>query len=156
MFVVSSTYICVVSFMYKIHKLYIPKFAFTPTYSKIDPILVIQSTPRQLSAIDLPAKWLSKRCVTDCHCPSRGAVQYKKLILNSNLEKSRSYIIPASVSKSLWNFLQSKAVIPPCSMLNFETIRLLKWMLWTNEISRGLTWRWVSDEYHIAPHSKNR
>ena len=45
------------------------------------------------------------------------------------------------------------AVILPCSMRNFKTIALLKWMLWpiwVNKILWDLILRWVSDGYPVS------
>ena len=47
----------------------------------------------------------------------------------------------------------------PCSVQNYKTIRQLKHMLWTNEISRDYGLRWVSDGYPIlqsTPRLRNR
>ena len=41
------------------------------------------------------------------------------------------------------------SVILPRSVPNFKAIGLIKGMLWTNEISRDLSLRWVSDTYPI-------
>ena len=39
----------------------------------------------------------------------------------------------------------------PCSMQNYKTIWRLKWMLWSDEISPGLNWRWIWKEYTLLP-----
>ena len=64
-----------------------------------------------------------------------------KLILNSNLAKSRSFIISAPVVQSLWNFAQwyLRAL---CQISRRFDARV-------NEILRHLSLRWVSDEYPI-------
>ena len=49
-----------------------------------------------------------------------------------------------SVAQSFCNFAQSTAVMLPCSVQNFSTIRKLKRILWTNEDSRDLGVRWIS------------
>ena len=56
-----------------------------------------------------------------------------------NPVKSRLLIIYLSVIQSLWNFVQSTAVILSCSVQNFKTIGQLKRFLWTKEISRELS-----------------
>ena len=43
------------------------------------------------------------------------------------------------VDKSFWNFAQHMAVKLLCSVQNFRMICQLKWMLWLNEISSGVT-----------------
>ena len=62
-----------------------------------------------------------------------------KLILKSDLVKSCLPIIYLSVIQSFWNFTQSTAMILPCSVQNFKKFQRLKWMLWTNKISRNLS-----------------
>ena len=54
-----------------------------------------------------------------------------------------------SVIQLFRHFAQSTAVSLPCSVQHFKTIEWLKQMLWTNEISRKLGLRWVSDGYSI-------
>ena len=68
-----------------------------------------------------------------------------KLILNSNLAKSRSFITSFSVVQLSWNFPQSTAVILPCSEQNFKTIGRFMNQLWAYEISRDLGLRWFSE-----------
>ena len=71
-------------------------------------------------------------------------------------------MIYLSTIQTFWNIAQSKAVILPCSVPNFNAIGQMKRMLWTNEILRDLSWRWVSDGYpilHSTPehkHNKNQ
>ena len=52
------------------------------------------------------------------------------------------------VAISFWNIVQSTVVLLPCSVQIF-TIWQLKWVFCTNEISRELGWRVVSDRYPI-------
>ena len=68
-----------------------------------------------------------------------------KLLLYTNLAKSRLSITYFSVALSFWNFARSTTVTLPCSVRNFKTIGQMKWILWTNEISRNLSLRWVSE-----------
>ena len=72
-----------------------------------------------------------------------------KIILNSNLVKSRYSITPVYVIQSFWNFSQSTAVILLFSVQNFKTIVQLWNKLWANETSQDLSLRCVSDGYHI-------
>ena len=72
-----------------------------------------------------------------------------KLILNPNFAKTRSSITSVSILQSSWNFAQNTAVSLPCSVQNCKTIGQLRQMLWTNEISRDLSSRWVWDRYPI-------
>ena len=51
-----------------------------------------------------------------------------KLILNSNLEKSRSSITFACVVQSFWNFTQSASVSLPCFVHNIKTIEQEIWV----------------------------
>ena len=74
---------------------------------------------------------------------------HPKLILNSNLVKSHSPITHLSVFQSFWNFAQSTAVSLLCSVQNFEMIVQLEQLLWTNEISRDWSSRWVLDRFPI-------
>ena len=66
-------------------------------------------------------------------------------IIHSHLLKYHLPITYFSVIKSFRKFSQSMAVSLPCSIQNFKTIRQLKRMSWTNEISRDLSLRWVSN-----------
>ena len=65
--------------------------------------------------------------------------------------KSReiSFAHNSCFDRSLWNFAQSTAVSLPCSVQNFKLIGQLQRKLWTNEFSRDLSLRWVSDGYPI-------
>ena len=77
-----------------------------------------------------------------------------KLVSNSNLRKSRSSITFVSVSPSFWNFVQTTALILPCSVQNRKMIGSFRSVLWTNEILRDMSLRWVSDAHpilHITP-----
>ena len=58
---------------------------------------------------------------------------YPKLILNTNLAKSRSSITCVSVIQSFWNFAQSMTVSLPCSVQNFKMIEQLWNKLWSKE-----------------------
>ena len=83
---------------------------------------------------------------------SVGLLQYRilpKRILNSNLAKSRLPINYCSVVKLFWNFAQSTAVSLQCSLQFFKTTWQPTWVLWTNEISRDLSLRFVSGGYPI-------
>ena len=55
-------------------------------------------------------------------------------------------------NQTFWKFPQSTALIPPCSVQNFETIRLFQWMLGMDEISWNLSPGCVSDISSIAEH----
>ena len=48
------------------------------------------------------------------------------------------------------HFCTEPGKIMPCFVLNLQTVGQLKLMLWKNEISRDLSWRWVSDGYPIS------
>ena len=74
-----------------------------------------------------------------------------KLILNSNLAKSHSSITSVSVVQSFGNFVQITAVLLSYSVQNFKTLGLLTPMIWTYDISRDLSLRWVSYGYPILP-----
>ena len=52
---------------------------------------------------------------------------------------------PPSVSQSFWNFTQSTTMPLPCFAQNYKRIGLLKWMLWTDEISWDLSLKWISE-----------
>ena len=56
------------------------------------------------------------------------------------LVKPRLLITYYSVAFSFWNFAQSTAVILPCFVQNFKTIKQLKCMIRTNEFSRIWIW----------------
>ena len=73
---------------------------------------------------------------------------HQKRILNSDLVKSRLPITYFSVIQSFWNFAQS-TLSPPCPVQNFKIIRQLARMIWTYEISRDLSLRWVVGRYPI-------
>ena len=64
---------------------------------------------------------------------------------NSNLAKSCSPIIPISVVKWFRNFAQNTTMTPPCSVQNFKTIWQLRKTLLVNEISRDLSFGWISE-----------
>ena len=68
----------------------------------------------------------------------------KKLISKSNRAKSGLSISYILFPQSFSNFAQSRAVSLPYSVQNLRTIELTKSKLWTNEISRDLSLRWVS------------
>ena len=75
--------------------------------------------------------------------------------LNPNLVKYRLPITYLSVIQS--NSFETAMILPRC-LQHFKTIRQLKRMSWTNEISRDLSLRWVSGEYptlHSTPWSLN-
>ena len=78
-----------------------------------------------------------------------GLVQYRISIRNSDLAKSCLSVTYFAYDQWFWNFAQSTAVSLPCSVQNFKTIVYLCNKLWENEISRGLSLRWVSDRYPI-------
>ena len=74
----------------------------------------------------------------------------QKCLLNPNLIKSGLLITYYSITTRLsWNSAQKTAVILTCSVQNFMTVRPRKRKLWTNEISRYLSFRWVLDGYPI-------
>ena len=54
-----------------------------------------------------------------------------------------------SIIRSFWNSAESTVAILPCFVQNFKTITQQKRMLWTNEVWRDLSFRWVSDGYSI-------
>ena len=83
-------------------------------------------------------------------CNIRYASETHKLILNQILAKSRLPITYWSIIQSFCNFAQSTTVIPLYSAQKSKAIGQLKLMLWTDEISRGLRLRWVSDGYPIS------
>ena len=67
-------------------------------------------------------------------------------VLNSNHTKSHLPIANFALAQSFWNYY----VILMCCVQNFKTIRKLKGMLRTHEISRDLSLRWVSDGYPLT------
>ena len=69
---------------------------------------------------------------------------------SETLAKPRLLITYYSVAFPFWDFAQSMVVILPCSVLNFKTIKWLKWMIRTNEFSRYLNLGYVSPKFHIA------
>ena len=74
-----------------------------------------------------------------------------KFTLNSNLARSRFAVIYCTIVKSFWKFAQSMAISLPCSGQIFKMIRQLVQILWTNEIARDLSLRWVFGRiFHIA------
>ena len=77
---------------------------------------------------------------------------YKRI---SNFVKSHLPIIFVIVIKSFWNLVLITAVLLPCSVQNFKTIRQLIWMLWgggEDDIWRDLSLRCVSDGYPVFQH----
>ena len=64
---------------------------------------------------------------------SRGLLQHKAHILNSNLAKCRLHMRHLSIVEPLWKFEQRTAVSLSRSVQIFQTIWELKWMFWTNE-----------------------
>ena len=59
-------------------------------------------------------------------------------------------ITPILFAQSFWKFAQSTTVLLPCSVQNFKTIGYLSDELWTNEILQNLSWRGVSEGYHMS------
>ena len=53
------------------------------------------------------------------------------------------------IIQSFWNCAQSTAVILPCSVQNFKTIKQKTNKLWTNKISQNLSLRWASEVYTV-------
>ena len=78
------------------------------------------------------------------------AMQYKisvpERILNWNLAQLFRFLIThCLVVKSFWDFAQIRVVSLPCNVHVFEKIWQLKWIFWTNEISRD----WHEFRMHI-------
>ena len=84
-----------------------------------------------------------------------GAVQYRISVRTHLKLKFRQISFVHNISaiiQSSWNFAQSRTV--SLSVQNFKMIGQLRQMLWTNEILRDLSLRWVSEGYpilHSAP-----
>ena len=104
-------------------------------------MLTIWSQPQYVEGNTARMQRIVYMCVCVCVCP--------KLILNSNLAKSRSSITSVTIVKSVSNFAQSTAVILPCSVQNVKAIGQLNHESLANEISRDLSLRWISDGYPI-------
>ena len=99
-----------------------------------------------------------------------GAVQDKISVRNSSYTPvSRNLVCPkliyllsdcceilhiARQYQSFWNFVQNTAVILPCSGQHFKTIGQLKRKIWTNEISRDFSLRYLSERYPILHNSQ--
>ena len=86
------------------------------------------------------------------------SIIHLKVILKSNLAKSRSFITLISFFQSFWSFTQSTRLSLPCSVQKFKkTIGCMTNKIWTNDISRDLGLRWVWDGYpilHSNPESR--
>ena len=65
-------------------------------------------------------------------------------VTHSHHMKSRLPITYFSVTMQFWNLAQSTVVSLPSSVANFKMMGRLKRALWTNEISRDLSVKWVS------------
>ena len=69
-----------------------------------------------------------------------------KLILNSNLVKTRSSMTSVAVVQSFWNFAQNSIVSLPCPVQHFETLKVMdKWVFARLEFK--VRFEWIS---HIA------
>ena len=71
----------------------------------------------------------------------------QKRILNSNQARSRLPIAYFILTQSFGNVVHCTAVILTWSVQNIKNMWRLKGMLWTNEILRVLSLRWVSGGY---------
>ena len=78
----------------------------------------------------------------DIDRPASGLLQQRITVWNA----SSILISHCAVVKPFWNFVQSTAVSLPCSVQIVKAIRRLKFVLCTEEISRGLGLRCVSGE----------
>ena len=64
--------------------------------------------------------------------------------------KSRELLLPHIQYSMFRSYPNTFAMIVPSSVRNFKPIAQLKRMLWTNEISRDLCLRWVSEGYPLV------
>ena len=87
-----------------------------------------------------------------------GLVQSGIFVQNSSSKSHKiSFAHYFQIAQSLWYFAQYMAVILSCSVQIFWTNGRLKGILWTNEIWRYMSLRWVWDGYstlHSIPGSE--
>ena len=94
--------------------------------------------------VNSPHKWPVTRKMFPFDDVTMIPLYTPKLILNWNVAKYHSSIVLISDMESFCNFAESTTVSKPCLLQNLKTIPQLRKRLFTNEISRDFSLKWVS------------